>query len=338
MVNGAWARRPYVPRLRAYEALAALQVVGVWLLVRWVALIDLPRGKTLADEFPFALLVVGLTAGGFLLRTLLVAWRNGRTRAGLLLRAGVRPTALLDVVRFVLVVVLAAYGYTWLKVFVPLLNPALFDAELARLDAAVHAGLNVNRFAIELLPFPAFHRALDSYYALFHATVLAGLGWFASALSLRERARFAAGFTLLWLAGSWLYLAVPSLGPCYAFPADTESIQGSLPLQTATQELLIRQYRTVRGLRSGGAEGMALNPILGVAAMPSLHVAAQAFFALFARKRSRPVFIFFAAATLLTFYGSLVTGWHYAVDGYAGLLLGWLCVRLADRGAAGRAV
>jgi hypothetical protein len=336
VVRGARARWPYLPPLRAYEALAALQVIAVWVLIRWVALVELPRAGTLADEIPFALLVTGLTGGGVLLRTLLVAWRDGRARAGRLLRASVRPTALLDVGRFVLAMVLAAYGYTWLKVFVPLLNPALYDATLARLDAAVHAGLNVNRFAIELLPFPAFHRALDAYYALFHATVLGGLGWFASALSLRERARFAAGFVLLWTAGSWLYLAVPSLGPCYTFPADTESIRASLPLQTATQDLLIRQYRTVRELHTAGAKGMVLNPIFGVAAMPSLHVAAQAFFAFFARKRSRPLFVFFAAATVLTFFGSLVTGWHYAVDGYAGLLLGWLCVRAADRRPAGR--
>ena len=336
MVTRAWTHRPYLPRLRAYETLVACHVVVVWLLIRWVAFVDFSRGGTLADELPFTLLVAGLTAGGFLLRTLLVGWRAGRARAGLLLRAGTRPTALLDALRFVLVTALAAYGYTWLKVFVPLLNPALFDAELARLDTAIHAGLNVNRFAIELLPFPAFHRALDAYYALFHATILGGLGWFASALSLRERARFAAGFVLLWLAGSWIYLAVPSLGPCYVFPGDTENVRSSLPLQTATQQLLIRQYRVVRELRSGGAEGMVLNPILGVAAMPSLHVAAQAFLAFFARKRSRPVFILFATATALTFYGSLVTGWHYAVDGYAGLLLGWLCVRAADRGAAGR--
>jgi hypothetical protein len=336
VVTSARARPPYVPRLRAYEVLALLQVVGVWLLIRWVAFVDLPRTGTLVDELPFALLVAGLTAGGFLLRTLLVAGQDGRARAVLLLRSGTRPTALLDVARFVLVTVLAAYGYTWLKVFVPLLNPALFDAALARLDASIHAGLNVNRFAIELLPFAALRRALDTYYTFFHATVLGGLGWFASALSLRERARFAAGFTLLWLAGSWLYLAVPSLGPCYAFPADTESVRGSLPLQTATQQVLIRQYRAVRGLRSGSLGGMVLNPVLGVAALLSLHVAAQAFLAFFARKRSRPLLIFFSAATALTFYGSLITGWHYAVDGYAGLLLGWLCARAPECGVPGR--
>ncbi|HUM03419.1 MAG TPA: phosphatase PAP2 family protein [Thermoanaerobaculia bacterium] len=325
----------FIPRLRAYEILAALHVIAVFLLIRWVAFFDVSVGGTLRDQLPFALSIAGLTAAGFLLRTLLVLCRDGRTRAGHLLGAGTRPTALLDVARFVLFTVLAAHGYTWLKIFLPLINPALHDAALARMDAGLHFGLDVNRFVIELLPFPGLWRLIDGYYMLFLATVLLGLGWFASALSLKERARFAAGFALLWITGSWLYLAVPSLGPCYAFPADYETVRTSLPIQTATQETLLRHYRSIRNLRERGEEGMVVSPVLGVAAMPSLHVAGQAFFALFARRRSRPLFVFFTAATALTFYGSLVTGWHYAVDGYAGLLLGWLCVRVADRGAPG---
>lgn len=326
----------FIPPLRAYEVLAALHLIAVFLLIRWVAFFDVSVGGTLRDQLPFTLSIAGLTAAGFLLRTLLVLQRDGRARAGLLLGVGTRPTALIDVARFVFFTMLAAHGYTWLKIFLPLLNPALHDAALARMDAGLHVGLNVNRFVIELLPFPGLWRLIDGYYMLFLATVLLGLGWFASALSLRERARFATGFALLWITGSWFYLAVPSLGPCYAFPADYESVRTSLPIQTATQETLIRHYRSVRSLRERGEEGMVVSPVLGVAAMPSLHVAGQVFFALFARRRSRPLFVFFTAATALTFYGSLVTGWHYAVDGYAGLLLGWLCVRVADRGAPGR--
>ena len=336
MVTRRRARPLFVPPLRAYEVLAALHVAAVFLLIRWVAYFDVSLVRTLLDQLPFLLTITGVTAAGFLLRTLLVLRRDGRARAGLLLRAGSRPTVLVDTARFVVFTMLAAHGYTWLKIFLPLLNPALHDAGLARMDAALHFGLNVNRFVIELLPFPGLWRLIDGYYMLFLATILGGLGWFASALSLKERARFAAGFALLWIAGSWFYLAVPSLGPCYAFPADYETVRASLPVQTATQETLLRHYGSVRSLRERGAEGMVISPVLGVAAMPSLHVAGQAFFALFARRRSRPLFIFFTAATALTFYGSLVTGWHYAVDGYAGLLLAWLCVRFADRGTSGR--
>ena len=57
----------------------------------------------------------------------------------------------------------------------------------------------------------ALWKALDGYYGAFMYTVLAGVGWFAATLSLRDRTRFATGFTLLWVAGAWFYLAVPAL-------------------------------------------------------------------------------------------------------------------------------
>ena len=189
MVTRRRARPIFVPPLRAYEVLAALHVAAVFLLIRWVAYFDVSLVRTLLDQLPFLLTITSLTVAGFLLRTLLVLRRDGRARAGLLLQAGTRPTVLVDTARFVVFTMLAAHGYTWLKIFLPLLNPALHDAGLARMDAALHFGLNVNRFVIELLPFSGLWRLIDGYYMFFLATILGGLGWFASALSLKERAR-----------------------------------------------------------------------------------------------------------------------------------------------------
>lgn len=323
--------------VRAYEILVVLQVAIVVALIRGVGRIDLPVLGTLADARKAAFVLALFSAAALLVRTGAVAARRGGGRAGRFLRAFARTGSLADLVRFIAVLSLATYGYSWLKVFVPLLNPALWDAALARLDAAVHFGLNVNRFALELLPFPALLRALDVYYGLFLVTVLTAVGWLATGLSIAERTRFASGLVVLWLSSAWLYLAMPSLGPCYAFPEDYAAARRSMPLQTFTQERLIGQYRMVRGLRTSGAEGMILDPVLGVAAMPSLHVAAQAYIAFFARRRSRPLFLLYAAAAALTFFGSLVTGWHYAVDGYAGFLMGALAARWAGRPPGRRA-
>jgi hypothetical protein len=323
-------RRRLLRPVRPYEILVALQVVVVIVLIRGVARIDLSVPGTLADTRAAASLLALFAVAALLVRSGTAAIRGGG-RARRYLRAVTRPEALLDVVRLIAVLALATYGYSWLKVSIPLLNPALWDEALARLDAAVHFGLNVNRFALEILPFPRLLRALDFYYGLFLATILFAAGWFATGLSTPERTRFASGLVVLWLASAWLYLALPSLGPCYAFPEDYVEARRAMPLQTFTQERLIRQYREVRGLRTSGSGGMVLDPVLGVAAMPSLHVAAQAYVAFFARRRSRPLSLLFAAATALTFWGSLVSGWHYAVDGYAGLAMGWLAARGAGR-------
>ncbi len=335
MVTAGRGRGRLLRPVRAYEILVVLQVAIVVALIRGVARIDLPVLGTLADARKAAALLAFFVLAALLVRTGAVAARRGSGRAGRFLRAVARPRPLADLVRLIAVLSLATYGYSWLKVSVPLLNPALWDAALARLDTAVHLGLNVNRFALELLPFPPLLHALDAYYGLFLVTVLAAVGWFATGLSIAERTRFASGLVVLWLSAAWFYLAVPSLGPCYAFPEDYAAVRGSMPLQAFTQERLIGQYRLVRGLRTSGAEGMVLDPILGVAAMPSLHVAAQAYVAFFARRRSRPLFLLYAAAAALTFFGSLVTGWHYAVDGYAGFLMGALAARWAG-GLPGR--
>ncbi len=275
-------------------------------------------------------IAAGLVVAGAGVRALLLAVREGSGRARLYLKRMTRPAALGDAVRFVLAMTLVSYGYSWLKVFVPRLHPVLFDPLCAAADEFLHLGVNPNRFLIELFPSAGFWRFLDVYYSWFLLTVGIGFAWFGSVLSRRERARFAAGFALLWIAGAWAYVATPTLGPCYAFPGDYAAVRPEMPLQTRTQQLLLVQYHAVT---SGGREGQAvgLNAAFGVGALPSLHVAGQAFIAFFARRRTPRFAHLFALLTLLTFVGSLVSGWHYAVDGYTGLLLGWAAFRLGER-------
>ena len=83
-----------------------------------------------------------------------------------------------------------------LTLALPLLRPdVLFDPALFRLETTLHLGVNPGRFLQGLFPYPVLWRALDGYYAAFILTVMGGLGWFAATLSIRDRARFAAGTT-----------------------------------------------------------------------------------------------------------------------------------------------
>ena len=305
-------------RLRPYEIL----VLGNTLLVSTLLArrVGLPV-RTLFDAQPSTFLLgLGLVAAGAALRAVAIAREDGSARARLYLRLLSRPKSLLDLARMFVVLGLMTWSYSWLKVFVPHLNGWVTDPLLAALDMKLHLGINPNRFLIELFPFPGLFRAVDVYYAGFVFTMGAGFALLASALDPRERARFAAGFAVLWIAGSWLYVALPSLGPCYVFPDDYASVSAHLPLQAETQRLLLAQYRVVT---SGLKPGTSLNPVFGIAAVPSLHVAGQAFLAFAARKRHPRLAFLFGLCSVLTFFGSLITGWHYAVDGYAGFLLAW---------------
>ena len=319
-----------LPRLRFYETLLLADFAAVVLLLRLRARLGLDVVHTLLDMGDFVSFMAPFLLGGIVLRALLAA-RRGRRRGAARLRASFKPRSLLDLVRLLAVLALTSYVYSWLKVALPLLRPdVLYDEGLFRLETALHFGVNPGRLLQGLFPYPAVWKVLDWYYSAFIFTVIAGLGWFAATLSLRDRARCAAGFTFLWLAGSWFYLAVPSLGPCYALKDDYRDVRAAMPLQSATMDLLFAHYGRVRAFHRH-PEGTDLSAYLGIAAMPSLHVAAQAFFAFFALRRSRTLFLLYAAATALTMFAAIVSGWHYAIDVYAGLLLAWGCVRLGER-------
>lgn len=312
-------------RPRLYEIVLVADVAVVVLLLRGLARIDLDVVGTLLDMREFVVRMALFLFAGILLRALLAA-RRSRRRGVARLRALLAPRSLADLARFLVAMALTSYAYSWLKLGLPLLRPdVLFDQGLFRLETALHFGVNPGRFLQSLFPYQALWHVLDLYYGAFILTVMAGVGWFAATLSIRDRARFATGFTLLWVLGSWFYLAVPSLGPCYVLKDDYTEIRAAMPEQSATMDLLFAHYGRVRSLRRR-PEGTELSPYLGVAAMPSLHVAAQAFLMLFARRRSRTLYLFYACLTALTFFTAVVSGWHYAIDGYAALLLAWLCV------------
>ena len=315
-------------RLRLFEALALANALLVGSVLFFRVGVRVPG--TLASQLPMLLVALGLVVAGVGARALGIALADGSGRARLYLSRMARPASLADLGRFAVAMVLVSWGYSWLKVFIPRLNVWVTDPLLAVLDFKLHFGINPNRFLIELFPSPAFFRFLDIYYAQFLVTIGVAFAWYGAALSRRERARFASGFAVLWIAGAWAYVAAPSLGPCYVFPEDYAAVRPHMPGQTGTQRVLLAQHRLVTGGTREG-EGLALNAAFGIAALPSLHVAGQAFVALFARRRNPRLSFLFWLLTALTFAGSLVTGWHYAVDGYAGLLLAFIAWKAGER-------
>jgi hypothetical protein len=221
------------------------------------------------------------------------------------------------------------YSYTWLKVCVPLLRRELLDAPLLALDRIVHFGLSPSVFAAELVRGTVLAGLLDRWYGLWVTSVLATLAFVFLSPRPADRRHFALACALLWIVGSWLYLALPAVGPCYANPELFAGLREEIPGAVAAQNELWRNYARVVAGRDGSLR--QFKPYLGVAAMPSLHVGAHWLFALWARRRAPRLFVPFALATALTFLASVATGWHYAIDGYAGLLLAWAAVRVADR-------
>ncbi len=221
---------------------------------------------------------------------------------------------------------LMTYMYFWVKISVPLINERLWDRQLWSLDVLLHFGLSPSIFVSQAFQGSPILGLLDRWYGLWVTTVFYTMAFFSAMPGELVRRRFMASCVFLWTLGAWLYMAVPALGPIYAFPQVWHDLMDQMPRARSAQIGLWENYQRIVAGRTGGLK--EFNPTLGVAAMPSLHVGAHWLFALWGRRRARLLFVPFVIGTLLTLIASILTGWHYAVDGYAGLLLAWLCYRL----------
>lgn len=243
---------------------------------------------------------------------------------------------LIDTLRLAVFAGLWMHTYGWIKLMIPLLHPRLFDQQLWNLDRAIFFGYSPNVFLVTIFSAPPVLRVIDWTYAnvFFASLSIAGV-FFASAPERRVRIAFMNSNVLLWLIGAWLYVALPSLGPAYRFPEVWLPLAPLLDRTQTFQRLLMTNYNAVvaqlRGVRR------PFNILFGVAAFPSLHVAFQMLAFLWMRRLTSWGGIVFGIFAVFIFIGSIVTGWHYLIDGVAGALLAWMCYAAAQRVPAIRA-
>lgn len=311
--------RPY-----PFEIFAVVNLVAAVLFLRSFHLRIDGRGlayivRPLARSLHINLLL------GVVLATVAVLVARRPLRA--FLRRVVRLGWLVHWLRLWVAIMVVTYAYGWLKVNVPLVNHRLFDQQLWDLDVLMHLGVSPSIFATQLVAGTPLMTFFDLWYGHWIQTVMFSICFFVVYLNRREARVFVFSMLLLWGLGAWLYVAMPAVGPIYAFADVWQGIV--MPRALGTQADLWNNYQTMVGGRTG--QIYSFNPIKGVAAMPSLHVGVHAFFALFCYRYLRPLAVVFLSATLLTFIGSVLTGWHYAVDGYVGIALAFLAFWIADR-------
>jgi hypothetical protein len=314
-------------RVYVFELLAAGNFILICSLL-W------PIGAPLR-MLPGALLIFG---SGFLIQAAagvavraIVAWRRGELRA--YLRALRSAEWLVDTLRLAIGSALFIVAYGWIKLAVPLLHPRLFDQQLWDLDARLFAGHSPNEFFLTLFSAPAVLRAIDwSYANIFYISLAIASAFFASSTSRRLRVTFMNSNVLLWIAGAWLYVAVPSLGPAFRFPEVWLPLAAMLGNTQTLQHLLMSNYQNVLAFRRGVYPPVHM--LLGVAAFPSLHVGFQTLAFLWMRRMWRSGEVIFGVFVIAILIGSMVTGWHYLIDGIAGMVLAWLCYSIAIRVAA----
>jgi hypothetical protein len=235
-----------------------------------------------------------------------------------------------DTLRLIVFGAFTVHVYSWIKILVPLLHPRLYDQQLWDLDQMMLFGFSPNILFLDLFSDTTALKVIDwSYARIFFASMTLAFAFFLSSPSRRVRMAFTTGNAVMWIIGSWLYMLLPSLGPAFRFPDVWLPYSESLAITQHFQRILMHNYQSVLRIPSGGGENVEL--VLGVAAFPSLHVGFQTFAFLWMRRLWIYGEIVFGIFVLVILIGSVVTGWHYLIDGVAGILLALICYWAAAR-------
>jgi hypothetical protein len=224
-------------------------------------------------------------------------------------------------------------AFTSLKSLIPVMKPYSWDVTLAAWDRFLHGGLDPWQLLQPLLGRPLISASINLTYNSWLAVLYIVLLWQTfSTRNPRLRMQFLVTFVLTWaLLGTVAATALSSAGPVYfgrvtgvedtfaPLMAYLRSVNESYPVGALNaQEFLWKIYQ-----EGGYAPGS------GISAMPSLHIAMVFLFALVGWRSGSVPGIVLTAYAVVIFIGSVHLGWHYAIDGYAGIAGTWLIWKFA---------
>ena len=220
------------------------------------------------------------------------------------------------------------------------------DLLFAQIDKALFFGTDPWKIT-HSLPSPWVTLIVDRQYhvwalPMFYSVV--ACAFFRRALVFRTQYMLA--YTLCWIViGSLMAYVLPAAGPCFEGvffrdPGSFGQLMGTLQAEQSRLAQIypdfhlktfdVRDYLlTLQATNQIGAGG-------GISAMPSMHVALSALFAVAGFKLGRVWGWIATGFAVLIFIGSIHLGWHYAIDGIVGAAAavglwyasGWLARRL----------
>ena len=290
----------------------------------------------------------------FALAQVLVPWWGGLALAAVVLSVGPLRRRLwqqkVKILSSILLCGVFTMMFTTVKSHLPQIAPFWADAFLTRADLAVHFGQSPHDLLGWMAPLHT-GQLLGFYFNgwVFFATFLPVLLIAFDGDASRRRV-----FTHLWLLcwvvlGNLLAVAVMSYGPIFAdlFPGGpAKAHQGALSLLERADAGALMFVKMRLWQAYTGESGMLAS---GISAFPSVHVGMATVLGLYlarvgadiARSGRLPpplgLALVVAARLVAGLYVlvylllSVYLGWHYALDGYASILLMGLCYWLLSR-------
>lgn len=221
-------------------------------------------------------------------------------------------------------------GFTALKSAIPTANPFSWDQTFADMDRSLHFGAHPYEWLAPLLNSPIVTLALNINYNLWFFVMFGFCFWHCFArLDNRLRQHYLLAFMMTWFVGTPLLGTVfSSVGPGLfgrLYPEVVDPYQPLMAwLQHANQSYTIYALNMMDELWNSYVRGHGA--ISGLSAMPSMHVGSSILFVLcgFASGKRWLAWIMVAFCAAI-FLGSIHLGWHYAIDGYLGAAVAFLC-------------
>jgi membrane-associated phospholipid phosphatase len=214
--------------------------------------------------------------------------------------------------------------FTGWKVWLNRTLPFAWDGSLAALDRSLHGGHAPWELLQPVLSVRFAAEALVLLYTFgWFMTLQAMTVWQALAAPSHRRSRFLIASVLAWpVAGNLLAGAYLSAGPWFEARVDPASAFVALGQQISrlgggTQWAQDYLYTAYEGRHSWEVAA-------GISAMPSMHVVMATIIASFLWGYGIVGRVLGAVFVVGILVGSVVLGWHYAVDGYAGIVAGLL--------------
>ncbi len=267
---------------------------------------------------------------------LVLAPRRGRPpgRALRWIAGGNWPEILLLRIPLLIGLALAtSYTYFTFKVNIANFAPFTWDHFFAGIDRVLFLGHDPWALSHRLLPGVPATKIFDALYLIWYPILLVSI-FSVAVLPLRHplRLSFLLALGLNWVIGGVvLAILFPAAGPVYM-----ERITGD-PM---FQPLMERLYGQAEGTRIMALEiqewlwdGYTRSDVdpAGIAAFPSLHVSIPATCACLGFAASRVIGWLALAFTVGILIGSVHLGWHYAIDGFAGIMLAIVFWRISTR-------
>ena len=226
-----------------------------------------------------------------------------------------------------------AHVYLNFKVNIPNFAPYSWDHAFAEIDRLLFLGNDpwvITHWVLSSLDATIF---LDNLYLLWFNLLKLGV-LSVAVLPMRNHTRltFLLAYGLSWIIGGVLLaIILPAAGPVYM-----ERITGD-PTFAPLMDLLY-QYSQLTEVRALGIQELLwegyTNPDvdpLGISAFPSLHLEMAATSTLLGFAVSRVIGWTLVVYTAALLVGSVHLGWHYAIDGIAGIALAIVFWRISAR-------